>query len=122
MAENPIYGSSADAKYTVCVKRQATLKSLAVGDSALLSQFDPDTLHYTVGVDANAQTVPITAAAFSSDYSLTVNGAAAASGTKVDVRLSWKDGRMVIPVAVSYKGTISSAYTLTLVRMQLTFE
>jgi len=117
VAENPIYGSSADAKYTVCVKRQATLKSLAVGDSALLSQFDPDTLHYTVGVDANAQTVPITAAAFSSDYSLTVNGAAAASGTKVDVRLSWKDGRMVIPVAVSYKGTISSAYTLTLVRM-----
>jgi hypothetical protein len=112
----PNIDNTDDAVYHVTVQRAVTLEALTVNDT-LCPSFEKDTLNYTAGVAEDATTVNITATGYASDYTLTIDGAAATSGEAATVNLDWDgNGKMTVPIVVSYDGAVSTTYTLTLIR------
>ena len=113
---NPSYTSTEDSKYTVNIDRQSTLKNLTVDDSVLSPSFSPNTLHYTAGIEPDAQTVGITATGYDSDYGVSVNGLTVGSSGRIGLPTDWKDGKMEMSIVVLGNGMEPSAYTLTLIQ------
>ncbi len=96
--------------------RIAVLGLLDVSGATLQEPFSPQVTAYHVQVPRRARSIEVTPVTLSSHpRSLTVNGAAATSGTAVTVPLQSATKSIAIVVA-SPDGTMSTTYTLAIVR------
>lgn len=90
------------------------LSSLTVGAYALTPAFSRDTLTYQLVVENAVSSVPVSAAAYDSTASVTVNGTALASGGSVAVPLSV--GNNTVKVVVTAQSGASREYDVTIAR------
>ncbi len=110
-------GMGAVAAYAFTVLQlsdDADLSALTLSAGSLSPSFAPEKTDYTVQLPASAASVDVTAVISDSGASLTVGGAAAASGTARTVAL--KPGNNVVAVKVAAADGTTKTYTLTINR------
>ena len=95
---------------------EATLSGLAISKGTLSPTFTPGIMSYNAGTVANnVSSIDITPTVTSSAYrSLTVNGAASASGAVSNVSLA--EGENIIPVVVTAQDGTIATYTIVITR------
>jgi formylmethanofuran dehydrogenase subunit D len=106
--------------YTVTVTRaspssNAGLSALTVSQGTLTPSFDVATLTYTVSVPYATGGIAVTPTVADSTATMTVNGAAAASGSAVPVSLV-VGGNSVTVVVTAQDGTTQKSYVITITR------
>lgn len=94
----------------------ATLSALVVSDATLNPAFTPSTTAYTAGVGNTVENVAVTATASQAGGTITINGAAVASGApSAAIALSLGTNAIAILVT-SPSGNRTRAYTVTVTR------
>ena len=91
----------------------ATLSGLTVSPAAI-TDFDPATTEYAVGVANDVTQATVTPTASATGASITINGTTVTSGSGHQVTLV--EGHNVVPIVVTAADTTPKTYTVTIVR------